>query len=647
MSRRPPILFGALLLFLLTFSAYIPAIRARFIWDDDYYAGNQLLERPDALRLIWTLDAAPWAYYRDVPMVYTTFWLERRLWGARPMGYHVDNVILHMMNAVLVWLLLGRLGMRGAWMAGAVFALHPVHVESVAWIAERKNVLSGLFFLLAFGAYLRFEEGEGRRWYWGSLSLFLLALLSKAVTCALPAALLLVRWQRGLKTGWREARDLIPFFALAFALGLFTVWVETNNLGPDARRAGCDLSLSQHLLLAGRALWFYPMKLAWPIDLSFSYERWALDARDWAQWLWPAAALAGGAWVWLARGLWGRGLAAAIGFYLMTIAPMLGFFRILTFRFTFVADHYQYLASIGWIAAAVGGAARLFGAGLGAALSVVVLLALGAATWRQGGVYRDDATLWEDVLAKNPASFLAHTNLGHALAEQGRLDEAIRHYRLALQARPDAASARNNLGVALAGQGRIEEALRQYELALLAQPDFAEAHSNLGSALARQGRMDEAVRHYGLALQAQPYCASAHNNLALALAGQGRLDDAVRHYDLALQARPDFAEAHSNLGGALARQGRLDDAVRHYELALQARPDFAEAHNNLGAALAKQGRMDEAIRHYGLALKAQPDFALAHENLGLALAGRGLLPARRSPRVKAREKRRARGSRGR
>ncbi|MCX5797706.1 MAG: tetratricopeptide repeat protein [Elusimicrobia bacterium] len=578
--------FSALLLGFLTLAAYVPALRGGFVWDDDLYAGNPLLTRSGALSKIWTLQPAPELYYREYPMVYTSFWLERRLWDPRPLGYHVDNVILHIINALLVWLLLRRLGLRWAWLAGAVFALHPVQVESVAWIAERKNVLSGLFFLSAFGAYLRYEDGEGRRWYWGALGLFALALLSKTVVATLPVALLLVRWQRGLKTGWPQVRGLLPFFALALGWGLFTVWVEAHNLGPDALRARLCVSFAQRLLMAGHAFWFYPMKLAWPAQLSFSYQRWPLDVHDRVQWLWPATALAGCAGLALARERLGRGFAAALGFYAVTIAPMLGFISLYTFRFAPAADHYQYLACIGLIAAAVGAAARFFSRRwLAAALSAAVLCGLGAATWRQGRLYRDSGTLWRDVLAKNPASFLAHNNLGFCLAGQGRLDEAIRHYELALKSEPDFAPAHDNLGVALAGKGRLEEAMRHYELALQAQPGFASAHSNLGAALAGLGRTGEAIAHYELALQARPDNAGAHNNLGLALAKQGRIGEAMRHYELALQAQPDMAEAHSNLAGALAAQGRREEAAGHYEAALRARPDFAEARRNLAALL--------------------------------------------------------------
>ncbi|MDD5628894.1 MAG: tetratricopeptide repeat protein, partial [Elusimicrobia bacterium] len=388
-------------------------------------------------------------------------------------------------------------------------------------------------------------------------------------------------------------------------------------LGPDAQRARYSLSFAQHLLLAGRAFWFYPLKLVWPAGLAFSYPHWTLAARDWTQWTWVVAALGAAAAVWLNRERWGRGLAAALGFYAVTIAPLLGFVSVYTFRFSFVADHYQYLASLGWIAAAVGGATRLLGPmrRLGAALASAALLLLGVLTWRQGSLYLDSDTLWRDVLTKNPSSCLAHTNVGLALAEQGRLDEAIRHYRLALQAQPDSDWAHNNLGVALVRQGRLEEAIRHYELALQAMPVSALAHSNLGSALAQQGRLDEAIRHYELALQAQPDCAAAHNNLGLALAKLGRLDEAVRHYERALRTQPDFAEAHANLGGVLAGRGDLKGALRHYSLALRARPDFAEAHNNLGNVLARSGRRDEALRHYELALRVQPDFALARANL--------------------------------
>ncbi|MDD5630286.1 MAG: O-GlcNAc transferase, partial [Elusimicrobia bacterium] len=217
-TRAAGLWSGALLLCALTFCAYLPALRGGFVWDDDYYAANPLLDQPGALRSIWTLEPAPWPYYREYPVVYTTFWMERKLWGPQPKGYHVDNVILHIINALLIWLLLKRLGLPGAWLAGAVFALHPVHVESVAWIAERKDVLSGLFFLSAFGGYLRFEEGGGRRWYWAALGLFLLGLLSKATICVLPVVLLLMRWQRGQGIGWRAVRDLLPFFLLALGM---------------------------------------------------------------------------------------------------------------------------------------------------------------------------------------------------------------------------------------------------------------------------------------------------------------------------------------------------------------------------------------------------------------------------------------------
>ena len=516
--------FGGLFLCLLTFSAYIPAIRGAFVWDDDRYAANPILLQPDALRQIWTPGTTREQYYREFPMVYTSFWLERRLWGLRPDGFHIVNIALHVFNAILAWLLLKRLGLREAWLAAAIFALHPVHVESVAWITERKNLLSAFFYLLALNGYLKFEDESDLRWYLGSLVLFVAALLSKPVTCTLPVILLLLRWQRGRGIGRLDMMHLLPFFLLSAGAGAFTIVVERKVIG----RPDFDISWAQHILLAGRAFWFYPMKLVWPANLAFSYERWALNAHDVFQWLWVLAALVAGACVWRERNRLGRGILAGLGFYAVTIAPMLGFSTIYTFHFSFVADHYQYLSSLGLIAVGVGSVGGLFHEDrtkpetsrwrhwTGVLLGALALALLGALTWQQTQVYRDSSTLWQDVLSKNPGSFLAHNNLGVVLAEQGNMDEAIRHYSRALQEKPDYAAAHNSLGVALAGQGKTDEAIRQFNLALQTRPDYAEAQNNLGAALAVQGTADEAIRHHHSALAVFWYRKAAEQGFSTA-----------------------------------------------------------------------------------------------------------------------------------
>ncbi|HNW44647.1 MAG TPA: tetratricopeptide repeat protein [Elusimicrobiales bacterium] len=614
----------ALLLALMTFAVYYPAIRGEFVWDDDRYAANPVLARSGGLLKIWTLQYPAAQCYKEFPVVYTSFWLERRLWGLRPEGYHLINICLHIFNALLAWLLLKKLRVRGAWLAAAVFSLHPVHVESVAWISERKNVLSGLFYLLALGGYLKFEEGRGRGWYAGSLALFLLALLSKPVTCTLPAVLLLLRWMRGLEIQRRHLAGLLPFFLLALAAGLFTLFVEVTPLEPELA-----FTPAQRLLLAGRALWFYPLKLLWPADLAFSYARWNLDSGSAVQWLWVLGALGAGLWVWLAGRRTGRYFASGLIFYAITILPVLGFVSNYTFHFSFVADHYQYLASLGLIAAGVGGftgalarfrpGSRYAGPALGAAL----LLLLGQAAWRQAGVYKGPDLLWADTLKKNPGSWMAHNNLCFSLTAQGKLDAALLHCREAVKLKPGYAQAYNNLGIISAAQGRPAEAGRHYREALRLDPLNAEAHSNLGLLLAAQGDPAAAERHYREAIRLNPEFAQAHNNLGIVLAAQGRLDAAAQQSRAALGLLPDFAQAHANLGIILTAQGRPDEAARHYREALRLDSGLQQAHNNLAAILMGQGRLDEAAAQNLAALKAAPGSALSRYNLGLILAAQG------------------------
>lgn len=584
----------ALLLALMTFAAYLPAVRGEFIWDDDLYAANPVLTQPKGLFKIWTLQHPEAVYYRGFPVVYTTFWLERRLWGLQPMGYHLVNIAFHALNAILAWLLLKRMRLRGAWIAAAIFALHPVHVESVAWISERKNVLSGMFYLLALGSYLRFEDGRSRAWYLGSLALFLAALLSKPVTCTLPVILLLLRWLRGLKIQVRNLAELLPFFLLALGIGLSTLWVEVRPLEPEVH-----LPLAQRVLLAGRALWFYPMKLAWPASLAFSYERWNLDARSIVQWLWVLGALGAGGGLWRARERLGRGFLAGVGFYLITISPLLGFVSNYTFHYSFVADHYQYLSSLGLIAVGVGSVNFLLCSNtaaappglisrrrlIGAALGFSALFLLGLGTWRQAGVYENPSRIWIDTIKKNPASWLARNNLGFILAKQGKFDEAVAHYRTAIKLKPDLEEAHNNLGIALVGQGKPDEAILHYREAVRLKPDYANAYSNWGLALAGQGKLGEAVLCYREALRLKPGATETHNNLGIALARQGKFDEAVAHYRAALKMQPDFAQAYSNLGVTMASMGRFDEAVEYLNSALKIVPNYADAQKNLNAVL--------------------------------------------------------------
>ncbi|MEK7745524.1 MAG: tetratricopeptide repeat protein, partial [Elusimicrobiota bacterium] len=495
----------ALLILVGTFAAYSPALDGGFLWDDDdYVSENETLRSAAGLGRIWSEIGAVPQYY---PMVHTSYWLEYRLWGLRTRGYHLSNVFLHGLCAILLALLLSRLGAPWPWLAAALFAFHPVHVESAAWITERKNVLSGAFYLASALAYLRFQEGpgEGRpagegRFYALSLGLFLCALLSKTVTATLPAALALIAWWKRGRIGRRDILALLPFLASVLPFCMLTSRMERLHVG--ASGAGWSLGVLERLLIAGRASWFYLGKLAWPADLAFIYPRWEIDPGIAGQYLFPAAFLALLALVWMARGRLGRGPAAALLYFSGTLLPALGFFDFYPMRFSFVADHFQYLASIGPLA--LGASALALGAArhprLARVLACALLLGLAAAAWRRAAVFSDLETLWRDTLAKNPACWMAHDNLANLLVKNGRMEEAVRRYEEALRIKPDYPEALNNLGALLFRQGRLAEAEGRLREAARLSPGHAKAHNNLGAVLFRRGDVRGAVSCFNRAL---------------------------------------------------------------------------------------------------------------------------------------------------
>src|SRR5262252_3759190 len=587
--------FGMILV-AATVAAYVPAaLHGGFVWDDDkYVTANRLLTAPDGLRRIWFSFDSPSQYF---PLVYTTFRLEHALWGLNPSGYHWVNILLHVVNALLVWRLLVRLSVPGAWLAAAIFSLHPVQVESVAWVTELKNVLMGCFFLLTLLSWLAFvDERTKRPWlfYGLALCLYALALSAKTTACTLPAALLLILWLKRKPVDWKRLLQLVPFILLGVGMGLLTIWWERfhqGTLGPLFA-----LSPMERTLVASRAIWFYLSKLFWPSSLTFIYPRWTIRPTDFLDYGWLLALVALGVVIYLIRRYVGRGVEVAAAFFVLTLSPVSGFIMLYTFRYTFVADHYQYLASIGPIALAAAGTATLAATWkdsrrliLGSAVCVVGILA--ALTWYQTKIYQNLETLWRDTLAKNPAAWMAHTNLGGALARQGKLTEAIEQYEQALQLKPDEAEAYTNLGGVLARQGKLTEAVQNCERALQLEPDYAEACYNLAVALAAQGKLSEAIKNYERALQLKPDYAEACNNLGVALSEQGKLAEATKNYERALQLKPDYPEAYNDLGIALGEQGNFSEAVQSFERALQLKPDYTEAYTNLKVTLTRQGNV--------------------------------------------------------
>jgi tetratricopeptide (TPR) repeat protein len=581
-----PFWLAAFIIIFLTFTAYYPALYGGFIWDDPLqFRNNPLMTTPGGLWRIWTTTESP-QYY---PLTQTTFWIERRLWGLQPMGYHLVNVALHSGNAILFWLLLRRLKIKGAWLAGAIFALHPVHVESVAWISERKNVLSGFFYLLALLSYLGHEDKETgkKRWYAFALLFFSLSLLSKTVTCTLPVSLIIIRWMRGKRINMDYVRNLIPFFLIGIVMGLVTVWWEVQEVG--ARGDEWSLGALDRLVLSGRVVWFYMIKLFLPVRLIFIYPRWEIDATALFQWVYIAGAAALALTFFLLRRRIGRRPAAGVFFFVVTLFPALGFFDVYPFQYSFVADHFQYLASMGVIALGVGSAAwgleRWYLNRAGVVLGVMVLLVLGILTWRQGYIYKNEETLWRDTINKNPGTWMAHTNLGIFYEKRERLDDAFKEFQITLRLRPEDEEAHYNIGLAYYRKGRLDEAIKEYKEAINLNSEYIEAYNNLGLAFLDLRMFDKAIKEFETALRLKPDYAGVHNNLGLSYAMKGQFDEAIEEFQITLRLNPYYGDAHNNLGAAYLDLGMFGEAIKEFKAALRLKPDNLKAKQNLEKAL--------------------------------------------------------------
>jgi tetratricopeptide (TPR) repeat protein len=643
-------------------------LHGAFIWDDESWTSDilRLLRDFPGLCLIWSDPTALQQYY---PLSGTTFWLDYHFWKFWTFPYHVENVVLHLIAVLLFWKLLQKLEVPGAWLAAGIFALHPVMVESVAWVTERKNVLSMVFFLGALLAYGQFNsfwkagDDLGRKWnaYALAFIFFLAALLSKTATFSFPAVILLICWWKDGRIQWRrDALPSLPFFAIAIGFSGVTAWLEKNHVGAT----GSDFAMTfpQRCLIAGRAFWFYTGELFWPENLCFIYPRWNPDAGSFWQWLVPIAALAALAALWLARKKIGRGPAAAVFFFAGTLFPVLGFMNAYGARYSFVWDHWVYLSSLGVIALFAGLTARLAGhfkkpaALFGCAAVLLPLLAF--LTWKQTAMYSDNETLWRTTIAKDPDAFLAYNNLGYIFLEKNQMTDAIPLLNKSLELKPDFVEPQNNLGDALMRIGQInegmshfqkaaeldpaspasyynlgnawletghpEKAITQFKKALEIYPGFAKAQNNLGSSFLRLGQTNEAFSCFQKAVVDDSYLAEAHDNLGNMLLMRGQITDAVKQYRDAFENRPDFQEAFNNLTALFIAQGKPGEAIKCYEQAISFN-ETADLHNDLGNLLVSQHQLDEAIRHYDRAVQLKPESGEFHYNLAVILALRGRL----------------------
>jgi tetratricopeptide (TPR) repeat protein len=619
----------AAFLFSAVIFAYQPAWNAGFIWDDDeYVTHNPLLTAPDGLRRIWFSTDSPSQYF---PLVYTSFRAQHALWGLNPAGFHWVNILLHAVNALLLWRLLVRLAIPGAWFGAALFALHPLQVESVAWITELKNVQSLFFTLLVLLAWERFTAAPPAQparvsgssllttrysllYLAAALVCNALALFSKTTACTIPAALVLILWLRHRPITVIRWLQIAPFVVFGLIMGLVSVWWERNQQGTD----GAEFSYGaiDRVLIAARALSFYLGKLLWPENLTFSYPLWSIDPRSAAAWAWflPLAAVAGV--VFFLRRRLGRGPETAVVFFVATLLPLLGFFMLYTFRYTFVADHYVYVALIGPAALAGAGlawvAARLRAVHslLPPILCAGLVLGLATLSWRQSRMYTDLRTLWETTIARNPDSFMGHNNLGAIHLREGRIDQAVASFEHALVLKPGHTHALANLANARLAQGQAADALALFRQVLDLAPNDAKAHADLGQALEATGSATDAESHYRRAIALDDTLAEGHFLLGRRLLSLGRLPEAAPHLERALALYDAYAEAHYHLGLVRLAEERPADAANCFRRTLNLAPDHLFALNNLGLLLVGAGRPAEAEplhRHAAALRPADPD----------------------------------------
>jgi len=578
---------------------YAPALHGDWLWDDVVEVSrNPILREPaGALTRIWFAPRG--ADY--LPLKTTVQWAEWHLWGDNRLGYHLMSLALHLLSALLFWRLLRQLfelgggppGALGPWLGGLVFAIHPLAVESVAWITELKNTLSLPPLLLAMICYVAFDAGRSgparpRRHLLFALAWFLVAMLCKSSVVMLPVVLLLYGWWRRDRITRADVLAVAPFFAVSLGLGLLTIWFQHHRA-----IGGADLAIGgwpSRIAGAGMATCFYLGKFIWPMDLLPTYPRWQLTPPSPAQFLpWIAIAAALG-WLWVRRDRgespgWKRTALFGLGCFGANLAPVLGFVPMVYLRISWVGDHLVYVPMLGLIGLAAAGAAvaaeRARSRPALGAMVTALIAGLSAllvfASHRYASVFRNEETLWSYTLRGNPESWTAHDNLGIALHDRGRAAEAMAQYQAALQIRPDEAEVHNNLGVALRDAGRAGEAIAQYREALRLQPDYAEADNNLGNALVATGRPAEAIIHYQEALRLNPGYAKAHNNLGSALQRLGRIPEAIAQYEEAIRLAPEDPIAHNNLGVALRETGQTIEATAQFKEAARLRAGAATA----------------------------------------------------------------------
>ena len=615
----------AIAIIVCAFAVYVPCLRGAYLWDDESYVRATTVPQTTAsLRDIWRVPPTTPQYY---PVTFTSLWLEARLWGDAPIVHHVVNVLLHTANALLVWRVLVLLDVPGAYLAAFVFAVHPVHVESVAWIAERKNLLSGSFALIATRAWVLAltDPRRGRLPVVGAA--FLLAMLSKTQACGLPVVLVLLAWWKRPDAWRRRSLPLVPLALVGLVGAALTVTLEPTT--GEMSLPVPQLDPLQRIQVAGRALAFYAWTLLWPRNLTTIYGHWPTDPARAAAYAWPAAAILVLAFAWAARGRVGRGPVVALASFVVLLAPVLGLVDFSFMRFAFVADHFQYLASVPLLALGAAGATQASRtlATVGPASATVVLTALMVASWQRALVHRDRESLWRDNTRRYPHLAAPWDHLGHALVDQDRLDEARNAFATAVRLDETYTDAVGSLANVLKEQGWLVEATTRYEQLLRLVPRDAVTHNNLGVVLQMRGDLASAIAHFEEATRIDSHYAVPHDNWGAVLMHRDDAAGAIEHFTAAVRIDPTYAQAYDHWGAALLALGRPTEAAEVLATAAGHVPADAAIQSHWGIALANAGRLDEATARFQEALRLRPDDRETRDNLTRVLAEQRNRPA--------------------
>jgi tetratricopeptide (TPR) repeat protein len=616
LRSRDGLIFKVLLIIAATLWVYSPAFHGGWLWDDFRYVPENGL-RYDPLRLwkSWFEVDRCMEYYPIESTVQLAQWI---VWGQDTLGYHLTNIGLHIISSLLIWRLLAKIGVRLAWLGGLIFAIHPMVVESVAWITELKNTLSLPPLLLAMCLYIEYDKNRNGRDYAVIFGLFLAAILCKSTVMMFPPVILLYAWWKRGRIGWDDVKASVPFFAISLIFGLLGLQLMLHfhqdlfPAPPCSRRARLDT--------IGREMIYYIVRFFVPVNLLPIYPSGLVvpSAIGLLPWLVTAGALYVS---WWNRATWGRHVLLGLGFFLLNMVPTLGSIYGSLPKMVWSLDHMFYIPIIGLIGLIVAAAGQVQERlspsirPLGVVLMTIVLVLLAVDTHRYVGYYRNEEIFWRYTLQGFPTSAMAHGNLGHYLLRSGRVQEAVDQLGQALQIDETSAVACNNLGNALRREGREKEALEQFERAVKLDPDYHEAHNNLGNMLVQFGQLPEAIKHFNQALTLRPDYPEAHNGLGNALILSGKIVPAIEQYRMALWYESAMPEAHNGLGNALLQVGQLPEARAQCEEALKYKPDYTEAYCTLGLIQVQMGQIPEAIDCFRKAVELEPQNAKIRKGL--------------------------------